>query len=321
MKRKIILLTLAVVLLALPLMAAARAAYQEVIPLETGLVPEGITEGTGNTFYYGTLNGGGAIYRGDYRTGEIELVVDPDPSRVAVGMSFDQRTNLLYVAGAFAGVAHVFDMTDGSEVATIPLATPGNSLINDATVTQDAVYFTDSFNAFIYRVPLGEGGVLPDPATAESIALVGDYYNEPQPPAPEPFIANGNGIVATPNAKWLILVNSFTGILYRVNPSTGYAKQIDLGGDDVATGDGLVLRGHTLYVVQNYLNMIGVVELDRSYTTGSYVQALTSELFRIPTTAAIFGNALYAVNARFDEFDPFAPPPDAEFEAVRVEIN
>jgi hypothetical protein len=27
------------------------------------------------------------------------------------------------------------------------------------------------------------------------------------------------------------------------------------------------------------------------------------------------------VNARFDEIDPFNAPPDAEFEAVRVEIN
>jgi hypothetical protein len=51
------------------------------------------------------------------------------------------------------------------------------------------------------------------------------------------------------------------------------------------------------------------------------VEDLTSDAFRVPATAAIFGNALYAVNARFDEIDPFNVPPDAEFEAVRVEIN
>jgi hypothetical protein len=190
MKRFAHFFILVIVILANPLAVAARTAFLDIIPLEDGLVPEGITEGTGNTFYYGTINGGGPIYRGDYRSGDIELVVSPDPSRVSLGMSFDQRTNLLYVAGAFAGAAHVFDVTTGNEVATIPLATPGISFINDAAVTRDAVYFTDSFNPFIYRVPLGDDGVLPDPASSESIELVGDYYNEPQPPPPQPFIAN-----------------------------------------------------------------------------------------------------------------------------------
>ncbi len=76
-----------------------------------------------------------------------------------------------------------------------------------------------------------------------------------------------------------------------------------------------------LYVVQNYDNQIGVIELGPDYTTGTVVEPLTSDAFRVPTTAAIFGNALYAVNARFDEVDPFNPDPEEDFEAVRVEIN
>jgi hypothetical protein len=319
MRRTVLFLTLGLLLLALPVAVAARGVYPEVIPLPNGLAPEGITEGTGHTFYYGTLNGG-AIFRGDYRTGETVPLVAPDPSRVAVGMSFDQRSNLLYVAGAFAGVGYVYDVADGSEVATIPLTAPFAGFINDATVTRDAVYFTDSFQAVIYRVPLGAGGSLPDPPQVETIPLGGDFVLVPQPPSPE-FIVNANGIVATPNGRWLLLVNSALGTLYRVDPQTGHARLIDLGGADVSTGDGLVLRGHTLYVVQNFLNQIGVIELERDYASGTYARALTSDAFRVPTTAAVFGNALYLVNARFDEIDPFNVPPDAEFEAVRVEIN
>lgn len=319
MRRTILFLTLAAVLLALPVAVAARAVYPEVIPLKEGLVPEGITEGTGHTFYYGTLNGG-AIFRGDYRSGDIEMLVGPDPTRVAVGLSFDQRSNLLYVGSAFAGVAYVFDVTDGSEVATIQLTDPFTGFINEATVARDAVYFTDSFQAVIYRVPLAADGSLPNPAEVEEIPLGGDFVLVPQPPPPD-FIVNSNGIVPTPDNRWLLLVNSALGTLYRVDPGTGYATEIDLGGADVMSGDGLVLRGHTLYVVQNFLNKIGVVELDGDYASGRYVEELTSDAFRIPTTAAIFGNALYAVNARFDEFDPFNAPADAEFEAVRVEIN
>jgi hypothetical protein len=304
--------------LALPVAAAAKAVFQEIILLQEGFAPEGITEGIGHTFYYGAMNGG-AIFRGDYHTGEIELLVDPDPNRIALGMSFDRRSNLLYVGGAFAGVAYVYDVTDGSKVATIQLTPPFVGLINEASVARDAVYFTDSFQAVIYRVPLSAGGALPDPVQVEEISLAGDFVLEPQPPPPASTI-NSNGIVATPNNKWLLLVHTARGELYR-DPQTGDAILIDLGGADVSTGDGLVLRGHTLYVVQNFLNQIGVVELGPDYTTGTFVKALTSDAFRVPTTAAVFGNALYAVNARFDTVDPFSVAPDEEFEAVRVEIN
>ena len=62
MKHRILFFILVVVLISLPMAAAARNVYPEVIPLENGFAPEGITEGTGNNFYYGALNGG-AIFR------------------------------------------------------------------------------------------------------------------------------------------------------------------------------------------------------------------------------------------------------------------
>ena len=80
-----------------------------------------------------------------------------------------------------------------------------------------------------------------------------------------PFQANG--IVASADGQWLIVVNSNTGTLYRVDPSSGEALAIDLGGQSVPYGDGLVLDKTMLYVVQNYLNKVtgGGVErrLDR----------------------------------------------------------
>jgi urease accessory protein UreE len=116
-------------------------------------------------------------------------------------------------------------------------------------------------------------------------------------------------------------VNSFEGKLYRVDPRNGAAVQIDLGGGEVPSGDGLVLRSGTLYVVQNVLNQIAVIKLDRSFTSGEITGHLTNSNFRVPTTAAAFGNALYTVNARFDEVPPGQPDPDDTFEAVRVPIQ
>lgn len=319
MKRYIPYFILFVVLLSLPLAAAAKDKFPVIIPTENGFMPEGITEGAGNTFYYGIINGG-AIYRGSYVTGQVERLVEPVPAGLAGGMSFDRRTGLLYVAGGFAGTAHVYHVGDGSQVAMIQLTTPSGSLINDAFVTEDAVYFTDSFQKQFYRLLLGEAGALPSPPQVETIPLSGDFELIAQPPPPA-FIPNANGIVASPNGRWLVIVHQTLGKLYRVDPLTGYAVEIDLGGYDVVGGDGLVLRGHTLYVVQNFLYQIRVIELDRDFTSGTYVEDLTSPYFRYPTSAAIFGNALYAVNARFDSVNPYNVPPDAEFEIVRVEMN
>jgi hypothetical protein len=129
-----------------------------------------------------------------------------------------------------------------------------------------------------------------------------------------PGAFNANGIEALPNGKWLLVVNSTTGTLYRVEPDTGIATMIDLGGEVVTFGDGLLLDGFTLFVVRNRLNEIAVVKLDSNLLSGELVDAITHPAFRVPTTIADFGNAIYAVNARFDT----TPTPETEYEAVRV---
>lgn len=143
--------------------------------------------------------------------------------------------------------------------------------------------------------------------TSEGISLSGDYVFTPGQ-------FNANGIAATPNGDTLILVNSIDGLLYNVDPNTGEATLIDLGGDTVLNGDGILLQGKTLYVVQNQMNQIAVVELNSDFTAGTIVDTIADSDFRVPTTIARFGNSLYAVNARFD-----APPtPNTKYEVVRI---
>ncbi|MDT8304801.1 MAG: superoxide dismutase, partial [Anaerolineae bacterium] len=144
-------------------------------------------------------------------------------------------------------------------------------------------------------------------AAVETISFSDNYLFEPGG-------FNSNGIVATANGRWLIIANSGAQMIYRVDPTSGTSAAIDLGGDALPNGDGLVLFGHTLYVVQNRSNQIAVVELAADYMSGSVVATITDANFRVPTTAAAFGNALYAVNARFGT----PPGPDVEYEIVRV---
>jgi hypothetical protein len=47
------------------------------------------------------------------------------------------------------------------------------------------------------------------------------------------------------------------------------------------------------------------------------VDLLTNSSFDVPTTIAKFGNALYAVNARFGT----TPTPDTEYDVVRVPLH
>jgi hypothetical protein len=85
-----------------------------------------------------------------------------------------------------------------------------------------------------------------------------------------------------------------------VEPETGDATRIDLGMGVVPNGDGILLQGKTLYVVQNFLNQIAVVELSSDLQRRNDRRTITNSLFRIPTTAARFGSTLCVVNSRFD---------------------
>jgi sugar lactone lactonase YvrE len=282
----------------------SRKAFPDLIPLPNGFRPEGIVAGRGTEFFVGSL-ADGSVYRGDLRTGEGAVLVEGTEGRVAVGLSYDRRSDLLFVAGNGTGQAFVYDAENGEDAAVYDLTAPG-SFVNDVVVTRSAAYFTDSFRSFLYRVPLGPGGRLPDQSAVEEIELGGDFT---------PVSGfNTNGIDAPPDGDYLIIVNSSTGLLYRVDPETGVATEIGLGGDTVTSGDGILLDGRTLYVVQNQLNQIAVVELVPGATAGEVVDVITDDDFDVPTTVAEFGNALYAVNARFGT----PPTPDTEYDVVRV---
>jgi sugar lactone lactonase YvrE len=284
--------------------AAHAQSFPDIIPLPNGWRPEGIVSGNGTEFYVGSL-ANGAIYKGDYRTGQGGVLVPGQTGRVTVGLSFDKRSGYLFAAGGPSGQAFVFDTRTGQEVAAYALAGPG-SFVNDVIVTREAAYFTNSFQPVLYKLPLSGGGGLPDPSQVQALPLSGDWVQS--------LGFNANGIEATPNGKTLIVVNSGQGVLYRVNPDTGEAKRIDLGGEVVTAGDGLLLDGKTLYVMRNQLNLIAVVRLSNDYTSGQVVGGITNPAFRVPTTISEFGNALYAVNARFG----VPNPGEADYDIVRV---
>jgi sugar lactone lactonase YvrE len=296
MRKSPILLLIFVLIVAgltVGLVAAAPAErFPKTIALPNGFQPEGVVAGRGPEIFAGSL-ADGAIYRADLRTGQGDVVI-PGGQGIAVGLSYDARSGYLFVAGGFFGTGKVYDTASGQLVEQFQLSTD-YSFINDVVVTRDAAYFSNSFQPEFYRVPLGPAGELAGPS--ETIALSGPAAHDPvQPPD---FIVYSNGIVASSDGAYLVIVNTTETALYRVDPHTGDSLAIDLGGTAVPNGDGLVLIGETLYVVQNFSNQISVIELSDEFDGGAVINTIADPDFDIPTTAAAFGSNLYAVNARF----------------------
>jgi sugar lactone lactonase YvrE len=288
------LVLLAVSALAVAAAASARS-FPDVIPLPTGFQPEGIAVGRGHTFYVGSIPTG-AIYRGDLRTGEGAILVAPQPGRAAIGLEADRR-NRIWVAGGGTGQGYVYDGGTGEALAVYQLAPGMPTFVNDVVVTREAAWFTDSMRAVLYRVPIARNGSLGGQADVEIVPLTGDFVLMPGS-------VNANGIDATRNGKALVIVQSNTGLLFRVDPDTGNADRIELAGGNVMFGDGILLDGRTLYVVQNRLNRVAVVDVARDLRSGTITDHLTHPELDVPTTIAEFGRRLYVVNARFGTPNP-----------------
>ena len=295
MLRKASIATLAVVALLVPAASAGTGA-QPTIALPDEFRPEGIASGAGSSFYVGSIPQG-SVFRGSYVSGEGAVLVPPHPGRNHTGMKVDRRFGRLFVAGGASKGIYVYDAQDGSDVASYSIEDAG--FVNDVVLTRHAAYFTDSLVQRLYRVPIAKDGRLGE---LELVPITGDFQYTPG--------FNANGIEALPGGHTLIVVQANLGKLFAVDADTGVSREIALDVP-VTNGDGLLLRGRTLFVVQNRDNKVAVVKLCRDHAR---VQGyLTSPDFDIPTTLAPFKRFVYAVNARFDR------PDDSDADVVRLE--
>ncbi|MEU6831793.1 superoxide dismutase [Nocardia beijingensis] len=282
----------------LPVLAAT-------IELPAGFQPEGIAIGSQPVAYFGS-RADGSIYRADLVTGRGD-VLSPGPGTPALGLQIDHRARL-FVAGGTGGDARVVDTGTGAVLASYRLGAPPDTFVNDVVLTPTGAWFTDSRAPVLYHLPMSEDGALPPPSAVVRRPLTGDIHYVPG-------AINANGIVRTPDGTGLIIVQSATGTLFRVDPATGMTRRIDLGAETLPNGDGLLLRGNSLLVVQNRSDTIAVVALDNAGTTGSVLRRVTDPRFDVPTTVAAYGDRLYLPNARYTT----PPTPATPYRAVAVD--
>ncbi|WP_340294926.1 hypothetical protein, partial [Aquipuribacter hungaricus] len=288
--------------------AAPARPFPATLQLPADFSPEGIAGGRGTTFYAGSRPGptGGAVYRGDLRTGAGEVLVAPTPGGASIGMTFDSTTGTLWVAGGPTGTVTGYDGRTGEVVAryTAP-ASPAGRFLNDVALSGDSVYVTDSQNAELVVVPrrTGDGGAL------ALLPLTGDWDQSAG--------FNANGVRALPGGDLLVVDQ---GSLLVVDPATGVADRLEqTGGRTLTAGDGLELRGSTLYVVFGFgEDSVAVVDLDLAAGTFRTTGALTKDEpaaddLERPTTALYKAGSLWVVNGKF------ASGPTTDQEVVRLD--
>jgi streptogramin lyase len=297
-----LLALLGAVLTAASVIAAVAVAGQgpDRIPLPDDYRPEGIAAGKGKSIYVGSIPTG-QVLEIDTKTGASSESVPGREGHAAIGLKYDKQTDRLFVSGGPTGKAFVYDASTGAELAGLQL-TPADqqTFINDVVLTRDIGYFTDSRQPVIYAVQRDLSAVTP-------IALTGFPITEGN---------NLNGIEAALGGRVLLAIQTSEGVLWRIDPTTGEHAAVDLHGDNLENGDGLLLIGErTLLVVQNRSNQIAVVRLDSDFRSGQVVRTITHPDFDVPTTVARKRGSLYLPNARF-RTPP--TPPETEFWVTRV---
>jgi hypothetical protein len=185
------------------------------LPADGLFFPEGIESGRGTSVFVGSLTDG-AIWRGDLRTGSGTVLAPGATGRVSVGIAYEAARDRLWVAGGGAGFGlgigdvRVYDASSGALLATF-LPPEDVGFLNDVAITHDAVCVTDSFNAQLVKIALPADGSLPSEDSATLLPVSG---------VAKTGGPNLNGIVAKSGV--LLVAESSTGKLFRVDPELGY---------------------------------------------------------------------------------------------------
>lgn len=266
---------------------------------EAGVFLEGIgVDRRADLVYVSATNRDGTIYRGRAGSGRLEVWVPPRAGDNGRGIDVDDRGRV-FVAGGPSAEVRVFDRS-GRLLAELPTGEPG-SFLNDVIVGPDgAAYVTDSSLPRIWRVSRTGG--------QWGIELWRDVSGTVPYTAPLTDFDLG-GIAVTPDRRYLLTTQGTTGQLWRVDLRSRAIDEVAVDGAALLNADGIVLRGRTLYVVQNFSRQVSRLTLSRGWGSARTDAVLPTPADRTFTTAKLVDGRLYAVDSKFG-FPPTAAVAD-----------
>lgn len=245
----------------------------------------------------------GAVFRGDVRSPRLRrwLPAGRDGRTSATGVHVDRYGHVL-VAGASTGRFYTY-AANGRLMSTRQVA--GESFLNDFSFTRHHVYVTDSASGTVHRARITRfgAGELEPFVTKADFAPATDFLN---------------GIVTTPDERYLVVSDWGTDVTYRVDLRSRRVDRIEIAGGRALGADGLLLRGHTGYALQTdwetERSWVRVVRFDRSFLTARVVRDSPSVGFDAsPTTLAFDRGRLLWVESQLNA--PSSRPP---FTVARV---
>ena len=262
---------------------------------ESGAFLEGIgVDQKRGAFYVSATNRDGTIYRGELGQQQLELWVGPRAGNNGRGIDVDEAGRV-YVAGGPSAEVRVFDAS-GTLLAELPTGEAG-SFLNDVWVgTDGAAYVTDSSLPRIWRVEQRGGEWV-----IESWRDVSDSITY-TPPLTDFDLG---GIVGTPGGRYLLATQGTTGQLWRLDIATKAIIEVAVDGLPLVNADGIVLRGHHLYVVQNFSRQITKLRLSGDWSSAKVRGVRPTPTDRTFTTAKIARGQLLVVDSKFG-FPPAA---------------
>lgn len=282
---------LAIMVFALAVGGATAATDRYALPGDN-VFPEGIGANAATGEFYVGSTTSGAIFRGKVGTAAVEpfLPGGADGRTDVRGLKIASNGRL-YLAGGPTGQIFVYDSATKGLLAKFATGlTP--SFVNDVTIAPNGdAYFTDSNSPAIYRVA---ADVTAPDAFSRWIDLTGSPIAYGQG-------FNLNGIAASADGKYLVTVQSNVGKLFSIEIATKAVTEIDLGGQTVMAGDGLLLDGQTLWVMRNAAGTLVTLNLAADFKSATVVTTTTDPDFDFPTTFARVGDQLLVVNSQLNK--------------------
>jgi hypothetical protein len=302
-----------VVLAAVPPAASAtKDTLLHVLPGTTAF-PENIgADPRTGAYFTGSLIDG-TIYRGTLSAPEAQVLspAGADGRTNVAGVKIDNKSRI-WIADAFNGRVLVYD-EEGQLLHSFVLNGPGSPTVNDIVFGHGYAYVTDSARPFLYRFPVDAAdrpGTTPVLPWLDVSGVVSYSTGE------GPLGVNLNGIVASTDGSTLLVVQTNTGMLFRVDVATHEIERVAVRGADLLFGDGLLRIGDHLYVARNAVNEIVKLRLGQHWRTAAAIASRHDTSFAFPTALAVLRGRLLITNSQLDK----GPSPSLPFTIVDMPI-
>jgi hypothetical protein len=259
--------------------------------------PESVAVDAASGRYWATSVKDGTIFTGVVGSAAPARVFSPagaDGRTIATGIAYAGRR--LAVAGRQTGKAFVYGARSGRPIGRMRTGLPPEStwLNHVALGARGDAYFTDSRAPVLWRARRTRAGY----RLQRFLDFTGTPVRYRTSPGAEGI--NVNGIGASADGQDLVIGKRNDNALFHVDVRSRRVRRVALPAGAVTTPDGLVLRGRTLYVVQNAPSAVKVLRVSRDHTTAAVRRTITDPSFAFTTGAAAYRDRLLVVSSQFD---------------------